>query len=362
MADPLVPHANAPTLLRLKVHRQGGKGALPDVKVRFYLGPPQSGGTAIGDGTIAIFSPNSQENSSGVSWLPTTAGDMAIYAVIDPDNAIAETYEGNNTVQRTITVLSPAPDTVAPHVDSFTINDGTATTTDRTVTLRTTATDEEPGTGVAKILFVEFEYSQGAEDWAPVHASAWIDYATAQIGHSWPLVPASGMRYLQAWAADGAGNISPFPAKAFINFLPPLQTVAQNQRQSYRFSLAAGDVLSVRLEAVSGDPDLYVWAPEATSAPWISNLRDAVDDLLITAPTSGNYQVEVQGFTTAEYRLIVVLNLDQVSPATVSGGVDPTKPTLSLPPLATTSEPSSQFGINTPGVAERQIYLPVIQR
>lgn len=266
-------------------------------------------------------------------------------------------------VQRTIAVLPPAADTVAPRVDSFTINNGVGTTTERTVILNTTASDAEPGTGVRKLLFVEYEFSLGANDWVPIRSSGWLDYAAAQANYSWSLLPASGMRYLQAWAADGAGNIALFPYKAFINFLPSLQQVGLNQRQVYRFPLNANDVLSVRLEPVSGDPDLYIWAPDhETRPPWISNLSNAVDDLLITAPLAGNYQVEVKGFSAAEYRLIVVINPTEVTSAASNGGQDPSKAVPVQPPLASNNEPGSQFGINTPGVSTRFLYLPVISR
>ncbi|MEZ4866765.1 MAG: CARDB domain-containing protein [Caldilineaceae bacterium] len=362
VTDPAAPLAGSPAQLRLKVHRQGGKQALANVKVRFYLGDPQHGGTLIGDGTIAALSPGASNNTSGVAWTPAAPGDATIYAVIDPENSVAETYEDNNVVQRTLTVLPPAADTVAPHVDSFTINDGAATTTERAVTLHVTASDAAPGTGIAKVLFVEFEFSQGAGDWAPVRVSEWLDYAAVQNGHTWSLVPASGMKYLQAWVADGAGNIALFPAKAFINFLPPLQRVAQNQRQSYRFPLEVGEVLSVRLEAVSGDPDLYIWAPDYTTrAPWVSNLRDSVDDLAITAPVAGNYQVEVHGFSAAEYRLLVVINPTELNAAAALGGQDPSKP-LPSTPLSGNSEPASQFALNTPGAIDQRLYLPLIRR
>ena len=99
--------------------------------------------------------------------------------MIDPANTVAETYEDNNIVHRTVTVLSAAADQVAPHVDSFMINSGSLATVDRTVKLNTTASDPEPGSGVKSLLFVEYEYSQAANQWVPAQTSGWKDYATA---------------------------------------------------------------------------------------------------------------------------------------------------------------------------------------
>ncbi|HRW08589.1 MAG TPA: CARDB domain-containing protein, partial [Caldilineaceae bacterium] len=113
ISEPGAPHAGSKMGLRLKVHRQGGKQALPDVKVRFQLENPKGDLTLIGEGTIAVLSPNSMENTVAVEWTPPTAGNFTISAVIDPNNAVSETYEGNNTIRRTITVLPPAPDSTA---------------------------------------------------------------------------------------------------------------------------------------------------------------------------------------------------------------------------------------------------------
>ncbi|HMN31329.1 MAG TPA: CARDB domain-containing protein, partial [Caldilineaceae bacterium] len=92
-SEPAAPRANAETKLHLLVRRQGGKQPLSNVLVRFYLGDPKSGGAALGDGSIALLSPRSKDNTTGVAWTPPSAGAYEIYAVIDPENAVAETYE-----------------------------------------------------------------------------------------------------------------------------------------------------------------------------------------------------------------------------------------------------------------------------
>ena len=363
VTDPVVPLAGSQAQLRIKIHRQGGKVALANVKVRFYLGNPQSGGSVIGDGEVAILSPGSAEITLGVAWIPAEAKEYTLYAVIDPDNAVSESFENNNVVKRTILVLPPAADTVAPRVDAFSINDGALLTRDRIVRLNTTASDPASGSGVAKLYFVEFEFSQGANDWVPVRVSPWLDYESNRVNHNWSLVPASGLKYLQAWAADGAGNISLFPSKKYINYLPDLEKVGKNQRKVYRFALKQNDKLKVRLEPVSGDPDLYVWSPDdATEPPWVSNLPGVVDDLTITAAKEGEYQVQVHGFSAAEYRLIVTINDANLLAAETTGGVDPSKSLPDSPLLADASEPPSQFGNNSPGATQRSIYLPLISR
>ena len=302
-----------------------------------------------------------------MAWTPPSSGAYEIYAVIDPENAVAETYENNNVLHRRITVLPPDPDEIAPHVDSFTINGGAGSTSERNVQLNTTVSDEQPGSGVARLYFVEYEYSQAANQWTPVRQSGWLEYASANSNYSWQLLPTSGMKFLQVWAADGAGNISVFPGKAYVNFAPAVQRVRLNQRRVYGYPLTNGQALTARLEPVSGDPDLYLWAPDhATRPPWVSNLRQGVDDLSIEAPVSGIYQVEVFGYSAAEYRLIVNTGavVEAVSGAETAGGRDPSKEEIipSQPLLAIEDEPAQGLGLPTPGQIQPPVLLPLIRR
>jgi hypothetical protein len=360
--EPAAPHASAGAQLHLFVRRQGGKQPLSNVVVRFYLGDPNAGGAMIGDGTILLLSPRSAANTPGVAWTPPSAGNYDIYAVIDPNNAVAETYETNNILHHTVGVLPPAPDEIPPHVDSFTINEDARSTSERQVRLNVTASDEEPSSGLAKLLFVEYEYSEAANQWSPVQNSDWVDYATSHTNYTWELLPVSGMKYLQVWVADGAGNISIMPYKSYINFAPPIHRVRKNQRKVYRYELVTSQNLTVRLEPVSGDPDLYVWAQDhATRPPWVSNLREGVDDLSINVPVSGMYQIEVFGYSAAEYRLIVDIG-GQATTASMTGGIDPTKPTPVSPLVDNRDEPTAQFGLNTPGQSQQAIYLPMIRK
>ena len=203
--DPAAPRAGSAAKVGLVVHRQGGKQPLANVTIRYYLGDPNAGGVLIGESAIPLLSPRTSSTTSGVAWAPTAAGAVTLYAVIDPANAVAESYEENNVVHRAMAILPAAEDKIAPHVDSFVINDGAATTTERTVRLTTTASDPEPGRGVAALLFIEFEFSPAANQWVPLRISSWSNYAVTSTNFTWTLQPTSGMKYLQAWAADGAG-------------------------------------------------------------------------------------------------------------------------------------------------------------
>ncbi len=362
--DPVALHAQSSGKIGLFVSRQGGKQALQNVDVNFYLGDPNNGGTLIGKGTIAILGPRSQASAS-VTWLPPAAGNHTIYAVLDPDNTVTETFEDNNRFSRTIEVLPALPDQLAPRVDSFTINDSAQSTNAQTVRLSATASDPgSPATGIGKVLYIEYEYSSSAQQWVSVRSSGWLDLATASTNHNWLLSPASGMKYLQAWAADKAGNVSLFPGAKFINFVPDEQSIGLNQRKVFRYTLTAGQTLSARLETINGDPDLYIWSPEDNAPPWVSNLATGVDDYAITANVAGNYQVEVYGFAASKFRLIVTVSsvAESTVIASTTSGIDPNKPQLTTPPVGDEVVPSSQVAIATAGVSQIQVFLPLVRK
>jgi len=369
--DPLAPRAGDAADVGLVVNRQGGKQVIPNVKVNFYVGDPASGGVLLGAGTIDLLSPRSSASTSAVPWTPTAPGSYLLVAIIDPDSAVVESLETNNRYERRVSVLPPASDQLAPRVDAFAIDGGAAQTQDQAVALSAALSDPPPSSGFKSLYFQEYEYSPAANQWVPVRNSGWLDYDAAKDNHPWTLLPSAGVKYLQAWGADRAGNISLFPYRAYINYGPPTDRVMTNQGRIYRYELQPGDRLDVELTTVTGDADLYVWPPNPNAPPWVSNLAGAVvDDYSIPITVAGVYQIEVYGYTTSDYRLAV-----NVTPAgrgrefVPRGGVDPEKPERGQPVVAVTSVPANQQGLPTapaapdaPPAADPKLYLPVVTR
>jgi hypothetical protein len=364
--DPASPRANEPVGIGMVVHREGGQQVLSNVKVSFYLGAPQAGGTLLGDGVIPLLSPRSSSSTSAVSWIPPATGTYTLFAIIDPYNEVNESFENNNTVSRIVTVLPPSPDQIAPHVDSFTINDDTPTTTSQDVTLNTTASDPEPGTRVASVFYIEYEYSQAANVWIPAQWSGWLDYESSRVDYPWQLLPSVGVKYMQAWAADGAGNISISPYSDFICYQPISNTLWIGQSHIYRYTLEAGEILTAHIEPLSGDPDLYVWAPDyQTRPPWVSNLSSGPDEVSFTAPISGVYQVEVYGYTTSQYQITVeitaagTVTTEQLN----AGNLESAKPEPGQPVVPLESVPGTLIALPAPPVSSfPTVYLPLIVR
>jgi hypothetical protein len=369
VSEPVAPRAGTLNKIALVVTRQGGRQPI-DVTVQFFAGNPADDGTSLGRGSIVLLSPRSSESTSFVNWTPPTAGSYTLYAILDPDNTVPESLEGNNVVSRTLTVLPSANDQLAPRVERFTIDGGAATTTDLAVQLEMSASDPLPSSGMKSLLYQEFEFSPGASQWIPVRNSGWLDYAAARTNYPWQLLASPGMKYLQAWAADQSGNIAVAPFKAHINYIPPIDRVGLDQARTYRYLLAAGNQLAVTLTPLTGDPDLYIWPPNPNAPPYVSNLSDtAVDRVTLTATENGEYQIEVYGYEDAEYQLTVQVNAASavsVRSSPESGDPNPDKEELTAPILNRDSTPSNRQALPTaptlPELPPTFIFLPTIAR
>jgi uncharacterized protein YegL len=299
----------------LIVHRRGGKDPLQNVNVHFYEGDPDLGATLVGTGTIPLLSPRVSPaeriagfSTSEVAWTPPQTGTYTLYAVIDPHDEIEEDIEVNNVVSRTVEVLPcpPGVDRVAPRADEFEIKGGADVTYDVESPLSLSATDfpwPGPNTGVARMNFVEYLFNDAAGVWIPVQVSGWQPFAEAS---HWDLYPEGGMRFLQAWVSDGAGNISRYPNFKYINYIKPCAAVSRDGVRIYRQNVETGDILHVEVAPCNGDPDLYIWPPywEQGNPPWVKNeYGDAIEQLSIPITTTGEYQIEVYGYTSAQYNI-----------------------------------------------------------
>ena len=102
-------------------------------------------------------------------------------------------------------------------------------------------------------------------------------------------------------------------------------------------------------------------------APWYSNLGSAqVDQLSVTAPVAGGYQLEIIGYTAAEFTLAV-----QITPAGdvragefEIAGIDPAKGVHSTPLVPPNILPGDHYALTSPTTAqaENRIFLPAVQR
>jgi len=358
-SDPPGIQAGETVRLGLTIRRQGGTGDLVNVAADFYLGQPETG-SLIRRGTVPRI-PSNGTGAATVSWTAPDAGYHTLYAVIDPEDAIDENPE-NNIISRTVRVL-PAIPAVPPTVESFTINDGAADSDSPQVLLNVSAP------GASYLLYVEYEYIQSQRDWVPVAMSEWLPYGEAQADYAWKLQPAPGVHYLQAWAADLNGLISLEPGVSFINYLPASAFAATGQIYAYRYALISPETLLARLTSLTGDADLYAWDPEGVDAGR-SETSDPVEVVTVTVTADGIYQLEVEGFSSADFRLEINPSTTlRTSPSTmlrtspagerVDAGILSPTPRGRGTPL-TVTVPDEDIGL--PETPWLRVFLPAVSR
>lgn len=345
--------------LGVNVRRQGGKQTLQP-EVAFYIGDPTDGGVLIGRSNTPPMPPGpGVVDSTFVAWdttgLPET---VEVYVVVDPDDRIIEASEANNVAHRTLSLLGAGGDTIPPEVISLFINDGAPATTDPEITITLTASDRG-GSGVASMYLVEREFNSAAREWVAVQHTGWIAFRSP---FTMTLTGGGGVRYIQAWVADGAGNISIDNCKARIDYVVPVQHLYAGQVHLYRRDIAEGQRLEVHLRTLSGDADLYIWSPDGAQRWASTRAGTAADDLVIfPAPVGGRYQIEVYGYADSEYQLSFGPGLAEAAGTQPFAAAE--KALRSAPAIAPSNEPPGRSAVpSAPVRAVFYTYLPITLR
>jgi hypothetical protein len=360
--DPPSIHAHQNLTIGLTLRRQGGLADLNDVDVRFYL----EGGEPAFTATAPVLPPSSAVTVT-VDWLPTDEGQYTLYAQIDPRDEIPENDEDNNLITGTATVLAPLPDTTPPTVDSFSINSTDFLYTNYpNVWLNTVASDEPGGSGVAYLLFVEYYFDQSKNDWEPVQQSAWLPYEQASSRYSWRLLGRFGVHYIQVWAADGAGNISPLPGSQMINYRTYYsKPIYYRQVHLYRQPMEAGQGLRLITSAscpYRGGVHFKLWAPDGRLLWWRTLYDGNSLNTWFTEIEEGTYQIEVTGlgYPRAYYRLTIV-----PYPSSTARAGNPAVTTAAndeQPVVAPRSVPGRFIGLPSVPEPTQEVYLPLVLR
>ncbi len=182
--------------------------------VRFYLGDPKAGGQALGDVRIRGLVGTGQ-TATATATLDThgLAGSRAVYAVVDPDNVIAESREDDNTATTTVTVTAP-PVTLTVAADRATYGANTAATLSATVA-------EHTGTARDVKVDVRIERPDGSLVAVPGQG---LDAVVAANG-TWPVTATwgtgttpAGDYVVHAVASDATGVLA--EARTGLTILP----------------------------------------------------------------------------------------------------------------------------------------------
>lgn len=195
--------------------------------------------------------------------------------------------------------LASTRDTTPPRIRSFVVGGAGGFSASRELQISLSANDSG-GAGVGGYLIREFGYSGDPNDgWERLGAGSWQPLPLGNASFTYTLSDQPGVRYLQAFVSDRAGNVSRRPELVLINYRPATVSIAQDELHIYRVTPGAGIAASVRLDVTGGNPDLYVFGPGVTFTP---ESDGPVEETAFVAE-SGLYQIEVDGHRAGTYSL-----------------------------------------------------------
>jgi hypothetical protein len=157
----------------------------------------------------------------------------------------------------------------------------------------------------------------------------------------------------------GPGNIAAVAQQALINSLRADDELLEGQVRVYRFHLAAGTTWRFAVDALAGDPDLYVWNAAGVLVGYSNSFDLTGEAATITAAQSGFFQVEVHGYRDSRY----TLHVQSAAVATDAVASNESKPLPTAPVVAPASIPTGQQALPTvPEASTQSIFLPVTLR
>jgi len=239
------------------------------------------------------------------SWVLAYYPGVSVYQVYvkfrSLDGTVSERYDDIITLDL---VDPPPPIDSLPPSGSLVINAGAASTGALNVSLDMLAADGPGGVGVRWMYFREWKYDPVAVQWVTVRSSGWLPYADTA---AWTLSDGTGMKYVGAWFADAANNVSNPVVVDSINLVLPGDTLGEQEITQYRQTFTPGETVTVTLSVTNGDADLYIWRPGGTGAPaYWSNQPGTADEQLVFTALEGEYLIEVHGYASATFTLDVV--------------------------------------------------------
>jgi len=345
--EPVLALQNSPTRVGLNVLRAGGSDPVTPT-VHFYLGTPLTG-TLIATATTPVLLPGSAVmGTAAIDWLPLAADRYRLSAVVSMGSFFSESVTSNNVATASVTVQTAAHlgDTTPPTVTLAAIPQ---LTDQPSLALQLSAADPPGGSGVAALYLVERVYNNSARRWVARQQTGWLPHQTPL---SFVFSPVGGVRTLQLWVADVAGNISPTAASATTNLLRPEEPIQAGQVHLYRLDLQPGQHLTASLATHTGDADLYIWDVQEQRIDYRNAAGTVTETLTLTQ--SGSYQLEVHGYLDSIYQLAL-----EGGPLEAARQPANNKPLPTAPVASASSQPAAQQALPT---LTFPLYLPVMQR
>gem|GEM_PF-3592391 len=330
----------------------GSEGCLEPRDEAAVLYTSSNGGGRPGSPGLVIWNP------------PNSSGRVASFSTLLSGAELASPAM-RRLLQNTAMWVGEGRDLTPPTIRAFTLSGAGTLTSSRDVTIDVRANDRG-GARLGSYYVVEYTYSGDPNNpWRVAQRSDWVAWGNgANRSIPWRLTDEAGAHYLQLFLADRAGNVSSTPGLDFISYQPAVATIALDQQRIYHLRPAAGSTMRVRLDVVSGNPDLYVFTLDRDGLSFHPGSDQPVEQVDI-ASDGGIYQVEVEGHIAGSYRL---------SAAPASAGNNPPRPNprvrarssiitiRSVAPEVGDADLPAPPAEEGPAVVGRIIYLPLLTR
>lgn len=286
-----VINAGLPTSFSIPLaNLSGSEGCLePKPEAAVFYSSSNGGGRAGGAAGLVAWNP------------PGSDGRVASFSTL---LSAAELTSGSmrQLLQSTADWLAKGKDMTPPTLKQLQVEGAGTLRSTRDLSIDIQASDRG-GARMGYLYVVEYVYSGDTQaPWEAVQRSGWLSWGNGG-NHSleWQLTAEAGVHYLQIFLADRAGNVTPVPGLDFVSYQPDSASVGLEQQRIYRIRPGVGGQISVRMEVISGNPDLYVFGPNVSFAPWSD---DPVEEVRFSG-AEGIYQIEVEGYAPGSYRLSV---------------------------------------------------------
>lgn len=305
----------------------------------------------------------------------TGLGNVQLTVTVDPEDALPEDDEDDNSASRNLRLHNAPPDRTPPVIarlllsDDDTFNDSDPITVKAALRAKIQASDPEVGgsaSGVDAYCLVNYRYSVVSRRWVEQECE-FKELPEATEDDTWVVETevqnTFGVAYTFLWVRDAAGNISRVPAFDVISFIPDeVARLNRNDARILRIPLEAGESLDLTFTPDFGDIDVAVFddftIPNPTLIDFSANRGDAAEQVELTGP--GFFQVEIVSRENARFRTDVAPG-DGVAPvrtASVTAPLVDEEPLIFGPPARLTAIDDDFVGDD----GDTEVFLPIVER
>ena len=194
--------------------------------------------------------------------------------------------------------------------------------------------------------------------WTVAYSSGWVPYAASLL---WTLSEGAGIKYIGAWVADGAGNVSRLDEASLVLANRLIEdNLPAGQRRQYRFPFDEGTQV-FDLQTTSGQADLYCWLPgHGGSVDYVAGGSESLKALGIPIVLEGLYQLEAVAGQEATYTLLYATPPKDASASSATNGASQAAAAPDHPLTMTTPLTAGLGG--APSLQMWSMYLPLLFR